>query len=162
MPQPQTCQIQAMSAVCTSAHSNARSLTHWAGPGTEPTSSRIPVRFITTEPRWELWWSCGFRISFGWCGISHWFGYIASCLWAWNEPNLIVVYYPYFCYWSIVHLQGCVSFWGTANDAVIHTCLCTPFHILLHHNLLQDTEYSSTYYTLGPCFPIWYIITCIC
>ena len=29
-------------------------LTHWAGPGIEPTSSWTLVRFITTEPRWEL------------------------------------------------------------------------------------------------------------
>ena len=28
-------------------HSNARSLTHQAGPGTKPTSSWIPVRFLS-------------------------------------------------------------------------------------------------------------------
>ena len=31
--QPQQCQIQTMSATYTTAHSNTRSLTHWAGPG---------------------------------------------------------------------------------------------------------------------------------
>ena len=36
------------------AHSNARSLTHWARPGIEPASSWILVGFITTEPPWEL------------------------------------------------------------------------------------------------------------
>ena len=36
---------------CTTAHGNAGSLTHWARPGIEPTSSWILVRFIsTTEP----------------------------------------------------------------------------------------------------------------
>ena len=30
------------------------SLTHWAGPGIEPTSSWILVGFMSTEPWWEL------------------------------------------------------------------------------------------------------------
>ena len=33
---------------------NSRSLTHWARPGIEPSSSWILVRFITAEPRQEL------------------------------------------------------------------------------------------------------------
>ena len=33
---------------------NARSLTHWAIPGMEPASSWILVRFVSTEPQWEL------------------------------------------------------------------------------------------------------------
>jgi len=53
-PQPQQCWIRAASATYTTAHSNARSLTHWARPGIKPTSSWIRVRFITAEPRWEL------------------------------------------------------------------------------------------------------------
>ena len=39
---------------CTTAHRNARSLTHGARPGIEPTSSWILVRFVTAEPQWEL------------------------------------------------------------------------------------------------------------
>ena len=39
-------QIQAASATYTTAHSNARSLTHWARPGIKPSSSWMPVRFI--------------------------------------------------------------------------------------------------------------------
>ena len=35
-------------------HSNTRSLTHLARPGIEPTSTWILIRFITTEPQWEL------------------------------------------------------------------------------------------------------------
>ena len=33
---------------------NTRFLTHWAGPGIKPASSWILVRFLTTEPQWEL------------------------------------------------------------------------------------------------------------
>ena len=38
-PQPQQRGIQATSVTYTAAHGNARSLTHWARPGMEPTSS---------------------------------------------------------------------------------------------------------------------------
>ena len=38
---------------CT-AHGNAGSLTHWAGPWIYPVSSWILVRFIIAEPQWEL------------------------------------------------------------------------------------------------------------
>ena len=46
--------IRAASARFTTAHSNARFLTHWVGPGLEPASSRILVWFITAEPQQEL------------------------------------------------------------------------------------------------------------
>ena len=36
------------------SHSNARSLTHWAQPGIEPTSSWTLVGIVTAEPQWEL------------------------------------------------------------------------------------------------------------
>ena len=36
------------------AHSNAGSLTHWAGPRVEPTSSQILVGFITAKSQREL------------------------------------------------------------------------------------------------------------
>ena len=38
----------------TAAHGNARSLTHWAKPGTEPESSWILVGFISAAPQQEL------------------------------------------------------------------------------------------------------------
>ena len=38
----------------TTAHSNARSLTHWERPGINPSSSWILVRFVSAEPWWEL------------------------------------------------------------------------------------------------------------
>ena len=47
-------QIQDKSATYTTAHSNARSLTHAARPGIEPVSSRMLVRFTFTVPGWEL------------------------------------------------------------------------------------------------------------
>ena len=40
--------------IYTTAHSNPRSLTHYARPGIESTSSWILVGFITAEPRQEL------------------------------------------------------------------------------------------------------------
>ena len=38
----------------TTAHSNARSLTHWASPGIKLVSSWMLARFISTEPQQEL------------------------------------------------------------------------------------------------------------
>ena len=52
--QTQQCGIWATSATYTTAHSNTRSLTHWARPETEPVSSWILVRFVSTAPQWEL------------------------------------------------------------------------------------------------------------
>ena len=49
-PQPQQCQTQAY----TTAHSNTRSLKHWARPGIKPTSSWILVGFVSAEPQWKL------------------------------------------------------------------------------------------------------------
>ena len=54
MPQPQQCRIQAVSVTYTTARDKARSLTHWVRPGIKPASSWILVRFIITEPQWEL------------------------------------------------------------------------------------------------------------
>ena len=77
-PQPQQCQIWAMSMAYTTAHGNNGSLTlnqplvgrkgrrdgvlpwlsgdepDWARPGIESMSSWMLVRFVTTEPRQEL------------------------------------------------------------------------------------------------------------
>ena len=43
-----------MSATCTTAHGNARSLAHWVRPEIEPASSWILVRFVSAEPQQEL------------------------------------------------------------------------------------------------------------
>ena len=44
------------SATYTTTHGNAISLTHWVRPGIKPASSWMLVRFIFTEPQWELLW----------------------------------------------------------------------------------------------------------
>ena len=51
-PQPQQRQIWASSVTYTTAHGNARSLTHWARPGTEPTTSWFLVGCVSTAP-WQ-------------------------------------------------------------------------------------------------------------
>ena len=45
-PEPQQRKIQASSATYTTVHGNARSLTHWARKGIEPTTSWLLVRFV--------------------------------------------------------------------------------------------------------------------
>ena len=46
--------IGAIAASIHHGHSNTRSLTHWARPGIEPESSWMLVRFVSTEPWWEV------------------------------------------------------------------------------------------------------------
>ena len=53
-PQPQQCQIWAVSVNYAAVHGSARSLTHWAGPRITTASSWLLVGFITTEPQQEL------------------------------------------------------------------------------------------------------------
>ena len=53
IPQLQQGQIRATSATYTTAHGRW-SLTHWVGPGMEPTSSWILVGFIIIEPQQEF------------------------------------------------------------------------------------------------------------
>ena len=49
------------------------------------------------------------------------------------------------------------------SESVIHICLYILFQILFHYRLLQDIDYSSLCYTVGPCcLPILYIVVCIC
>ena len=43
-----------MSVTYTTVHVNTRSLTQWAGPGIEPVSSWLLVRFVSPEPQQEL------------------------------------------------------------------------------------------------------------
>ena len=53
-PQPQQRGIQTPPVTYSTAHGNARSLTHWARPGIEPVSSWILVGFVSDAPQWEL------------------------------------------------------------------------------------------------------------
>ena len=56
--QSQQHDIWAMSATYTTTHNNAGSLNHWVWPGIKPTTSWMLVRFVTTEPWWELLFIC--------------------------------------------------------------------------------------------------------
>ena len=57
-PEPQQRGIWAASVTYTTAHGNARSLTHWPRPGIEPTTSWFLDKLITAEPRRELPGGC--------------------------------------------------------------------------------------------------------
>ena len=46
--------IGAKSAIYTTGHVNARSLTHWVKPGMEPATLWFLIRFISAAPRQEL------------------------------------------------------------------------------------------------------------
>ena len=48
------------------------------------------------------------------------------------------------------------------SAVISYTYTYTLFHILFYYDLLQDTEYSSLCYTVGPCCsPVSYIVVCI-
>ena len=53
-PQPQQLEIPALSSIYTTAHGNARSVTHWARQGIEPETSWFLAGFVSTEPGQEL------------------------------------------------------------------------------------------------------------
>ena len=96
MPEPQQRGIQAASATYTTAHSNARFLTHWLRPGIEATNSAS----LTTEPRKEL--PMGFL--FFWLPRNFFF---------WRQYNYYL--FKIIFYWSRVYLQYCANFCGTAK-----------------------------------------------
>ena len=67
-PQPLQSQIRAASATCTTVHGNTGSLTHWAKPGIEPTTSWFLVGFViywatTGTPRNDIF--CGIHSTEG-------------------------------------------------------------------------------------------------
>ena len=67
MPQSQQVGIQAASPTYTTAHGNAGSLTPWARPGIEPTSSWFLVRFVN---HWTMKGTSVFLTSFPSCSLS--------------------------------------------------------------------------------------------
>ena len=73
-PLPQQHEIQAKSATYTATHGNTRSLTHWARPGIEPTTSWFLVGFVSAVPRRELqigiWF---FRLSLPFLILQWWY-----------------------------------------------------------------------------------------
>ena len=80
-----------------------------------------------------------------------------------SDHSLQLFYF--FKNWSIVDLQCCVSLWYTAKRfsflfIYIYVCVYS-FSYLFHYGLLQNTEYSSLCYTVGPCLSILCIVDCI-
>ena len=66
-------------------------------------------------------------------------------------------------YWSIADLQSCVSFCCTAKWISYMYTYIHSFLDSIPYRLLQNIEYSSLCYTVGPCFlSILYIVVCIC
>ena len=63
-------------------------------------------------------------------------------------------------FWDLVDLQCCAYFRCTAKR-FSYTCICICFfQILFPYRLLQNIEYSSLWYTVGPCcLSILHIIT---
>ena len=55
------------SATYTTAHGNARTLTHWGRRQIEPTTSWFLVKFISTAP----WWECFMNVCFLLLGMFH-------------------------------------------------------------------------------------------
>ena len=58
---------------------------------------------------------------------------------------------------------------GQQNDSVLYICMYIEyeyiyvlFQILFHCRLLQDTEYSSLCYAVGPVVYVLYVVVCIC
>ena len=90
------CQIQATSATYTTAHGNARSLTHWVGPGIKLASSWILVRFVTTELQQELalWRFCR-----------------GSCWWVWLQREQ-----P----WQAAATMSSMASWKMSEDIIVH------------------------------------------
>ena len=72
------------------------------------------------------------------------------------------LFFNYFLNWSVVNLQCYVSFRCTAKW-FSYTYTYILFQILFHYRLLQDIEYRSLCYIVGPCcLSILYIQVCIC
>ena len=135
-PQPQPCGIRAAFATYTTAHGNARFLTHWARPGIELATSWFLVGFISPAPQGELLF-CAFlswRINFLVVVLfKSFFGYILEILrFFWyileNSP-LSCIYYKYFlqvCILSFYSLY--IVFWRSEFLILMKsTLLIFPF-----------------------------------
>ena len=78
MSQPQQRQFRATSAIYTTAHDNARSVTNWARSGIKPVSSWILVRFVSPEKTWEILFY--FKVSFpDWFFLTFFGKHLCNC-----------------------------------------------------------------------------------
>ena len=94
--QSQQHQIRASCATHTITLGNARSLTHWgARPGIEHASSWMLVRFVSTEPRWELP-----KLSFSFLIFISLYSMGPLCM-----PHCFVLFF-FFCLFAILPLLG--------------------------------------------------------
>ena len=72
------------------------------------------------------------------------------------------VFYCFFN-WSIVDLQCCVGFTCSAEwFSYTYTYYINYFLGSFPYRLLQDIEFSSLCYTVGPCFSVLYVLMYIC
>ena len=103
-PQPQQHRIEAMSATYTTAHSNARSLTHWARPGIEPATWWFLVGFVN---HWAMTGTPGLCVPF------HWFQGPSLCYY---HTDLITAALSYMCFYdasSSAVPQDCFGYSGS-------------------------------------------------
>ena len=97
MPEPQQRQIQTMSATYTTAHGNARSLTHWARPGIERVTLWFLVGFVSDAPWWELPKVLILNCDLGQITFSPCILFPSSAKWSWNLSFLT----QWLCVWQI-------------------------------------------------------------
>ena len=102
---------------------NARSLTHWAWPGIEPTSSRILVRFISAVSQREL----------------------PMCLFIYVY---IIYAYALFIFWTIASKLDIVP-----NHPLSQHIFPENSHFLICHSTLIKTRHRKTYYYYPIHFP---------
>ena len=88
----------------------------------------------------------------------------ATCIYSWlllrTWEKKSSFFFFFFFKWSIVDLQCSVSFCCTAKW-FSYTCTYSLFHILFHCGLLQDIEYSSLCYRVGPCWLYSLFLYCL-
>ena len=124
----------ATSTTYTTAHGNARSLTHWARPGIEPTTSWFLVRFVSAASRWELLFVCFWSIVNLQCFIS--FRYTA---WWFSFIFFFPDYFTLTDYYKILSIVPCI---------VPHRSLLVMFYIVVRICSSQTPNLA-----LAPPFP---------